>query len=41
MTCPKCLTELENWSNVDGGWCPKCEEWWSPDIVYEWLMENE
>lgn len=41
MICPKCLTELEDYSSLEGGWCPKCEEWWSADLVEDWLSENE
>lgn len=38
--CPKCGTELENYSNCEGGWCPKCEEWWPSDSIREWEEEN-
>ena len=41
MSCPKCTSELENYSSCEGGWCPKCEEWFPADIVEEWLAENE
>jgi len=41
MNCPKCGEELENWDSHEGGWCPKCEEWYPPDIVYERLEEED
>lgn len=41
MICPKpgCGAEMEG--DPDGYWCPKCEEYYPPDIIEEWLMENE
>ena len=41
MICPKlgCGAEMEG--DLDGYWCPKCEEYYPPDIIEEWLMENE
>jgi len=34
--CPKCETELEDYSKLEGGgWCPKCLEWWPPEMVEE------
>lgn len=41
MICHRCGTELENYSIVEGGWCPECEEWFPSDIVEERLEENE
>jgi uncharacterized protein YbaR (Trm112 family) len=41
MSCPKCITPLENYTKQEGGWCPKCEEWYPADIIREWLEENE
>jgi len=41
MSCPECLVELEGYSVTEGGWCPKCEEWYPSDVVEEWLQENE
>ena len=41
MICPKCGEPIKDWDNLDGGWCEHCEEWWPPDIVKEWLEENE
>lgn len=41
MSCPKCVTPLESYTTQEGGWCPKCEEWWPEDRVEEWLEENE
>jgi len=41
MICPKlgCNTKMEG--DPDGYWCPKCEEYYPPDIIEEWLAENE
>jgi len=39
--CPKCSSELEDYSDLEGGWCPKCEEWFPEDIIREWMEENE
>lgn len=39
--CPKCGDPLENYSHLEGGWCPKCEEWWPPDIVEDFMEDNE
>ena len=39
--CPKCGGHLESYSRCEGGWCPKCEEWWPADIVEEWMEDNE
>jgi len=41
MICPRCLTALENYSNEEGGWCPKCEDWFPSDIIEEFINENE
>jgi hypothetical protein len=40
LSCPQCATVLENYSRCEGGWCPKCEEWWPSDIVEEHLAEQ-
>jgi len=39
--CPDCLTILENFNNQEGGYCPKCDIWWPPDIIREFIEENE
>ncbi|MHA1263171.1 MAG: hypothetical protein ACTSSA_13990 [Candidatus Freyarchaeota archaeon] len=41
MNCPRCGEELENYSDIEGGWCPKCKEWYPPDIIREHMEENE
>jgi len=41
MLCPRCGTKLENWTATEGGYCPKCGQWWSPDIIREWIEEDE
>jgi len=41
MSCPKCGEALEDYSNQEGGWCPKCEEWYPPDIVRERMEEED
>lgn len=40
MSCPKCAQELEDYSNQEGGWCPKCEEWFPEDLIRE-LYERD
>ena len=35
MYCPNCETILENFSHEEGGWCPKCKEWFPFDLVIE------
>jgi hypothetical protein len=40
MFCPSCGAVLENFTVEEGGWCPKCQEWYSGDIVME-RMEEE
>ena len=36
VSCPHCLTALEDYSKLKGGgWCPKCLEWWPPEMVEE------
>lgn len=41
MSCPRCATELEDYSPLEGGWCPLCEEWWPEDVLRDYLEENE
>jgi len=38
--CPDCGGALENYDAQEGGWCPKCEEWWTPDIIEDFIDEN-
>jgi predicted amidophosphoribosyltransferase len=40
MLCPQCGSPLEDYNNQEGGWCPKCKEWFSPDIAEDFLDEN-
>jgi len=40
MSCPYCGHELENYTNQEGGYCPKCETWFPADVVED-CMENE
>ena len=35
VICPDCQTELEDYSKLEGGRCPKCGEWWPPEMVEE------
>ena len=39
--CPKCGCKLEDYSRVEGGWCPEGEEWWPDDIIREHREEAE
>jgi hypothetical protein len=39
--CPRCGHKLENYTLVEGGWCPKCREWFPADVVKESMEENE
>ena len=39
MNCPSCSTFLEDYSHSEGGWCPKCEDWWPDDIIQERMEE--
>jgi uncharacterized protein YbaR (Trm112 family) len=41
MSCPRCGKALELWSELEGGWCPKCKEWYPADIVDDWEEEND
>jgi len=40
MSCPACGSELEDYSDVEGGWCPQCKEWCPADITKERLEEG-
>ena len=35
MSCPECGGPLDDYTELEGGWCPNCEEWWPADIVRE------
>ena len=35
MNCPRCGKVLESYSDLEGGWCPYCEEWYPYDIIIE------
>jgi len=39
--CHRCGTVLENYSREEGGWCPKCEEWYPYDIIRMYIDEAE
>jgi len=41
MKCPKCLKKLDNYSTIEGGWCSRCKEWFPPDVVEEFIDEND
>ena len=41
MSCPSCAEPLEDYTEQEGGWCPRCKEWFPADVVTEWLMEQE
>jgi len=38
MNCPICAAVME--FDGDGYWCPKCEEYYPPDIIAQY-MEDE
>lgn len=40
MTYCSCGTPLENFSWVEGGYCPKCESWCPPDMSRQFLEEQ-
>jgi len=39
MSCPKCGNELE--LDPDGGWCPKCKDYWDKHELKEKWKEDE
>ncbi len=39
MICPKCGGPTED--DPDGGWCPKCQEYYPPDILDDVIEEND
>jgi hypothetical protein len=39
--CPKCGTQLDDFTWVEGGYCEECEDWVPPDLVRDFLYENE
>lgn len=39
MSCPRCGSALDE--DPDGYWCPECEEYYPPDIIREYIEENE
>ena len=41
MSCPTCGHELQDYSTLEGGWCPICEEWFPADIVEERMEEED
>ena len=41
MLCPRCGHLLENYVMLEGGWCPRCEEWWPADITDKYDEEAE
>jgi len=40
MFCPRCGELLEDFSEIEGGWCPRCEEWFPPDLIRDALKEE-
>lgn len=38
--CPKHGEELENFDWQEGGYCSKCDSWWPPDLVKDFLEEQ-
>ena len=38
--CPTCATALEDFDWIEGGYCPKCEDWCPPDLVRDFLEEQ-
>jgi hypothetical protein len=41
MWCPYCIkVELEDYSELEGGWCPVCEQWFPADICRDALDEE-
>ena len=40
MFCPYCGELLESFSELEGGWCPRCEEWFPPDLIRDALKEE-
>jgi len=40
MFCPYCGELLEDLSATEGGWCPRCEEWFPPDLIRDALKEE-
>jgi len=41
VSCPRCGEELENYSRVEGGWCPNCQEWFPADLVEGAELEED
>lgn len=39
MSCPRCSTMLD--LDPDGGWCPQCKEYFPPDILMQYLEEDD
>jgi predicted amidophosphoribosyltransferase len=39
--CPRCGSELENYTDLEGGWCPRCQEWFPSDVVRESMEEED
>jgi protein-arginine kinase activator protein McsA len=40
MICPGCLGTIKDFTWVEGGYCETCKDWFSPDIVRDFLDEN-
>jgi uncharacterized protein YbaR (Trm112 family) len=40
-SCPRCNTPLENYSRLEGGYCPKCADWFPEDLIRQADEENE
>lgn len=41
LQCPKLDCDGIMEGDRDGYWCPKCEDYYPPDIIEEWIKENE
>lgn len=38
--CPSCGSELEDFSWLEGGYCPECNDWWPSDLIKDFLEEQ-
>jgi len=37
--CPNCSTEVEDYSDLEGGYCQKCDAWFPLDIIQDAIDE--